>query len=255
VEKNRKENENEKKKEEKSPHCNYLQNERNTLMTTFSRIAISIMLTTTAAHADEPQKLFVKDGVPQGWTVRRWDDVSKRVEGSDWTVKDSVLRPGQQRGTWLLSDKEYGDFVLEFEIKLTERGNSGIALRSPAKGDPAFDGLEFQIADVRYNPDAKPSELTGGIYRAVAPSKQEYRPTEWNSGRIELQGTKLRAVLNGVLVQDIDLTTFDQPVKRHDGSDAPPLKDRPRKGHIGFQHLSRNNEPIEIRNVRITELK
>jgi hypothetical protein len=44
-------------------------------------------------------------------------------------------------------------------------------------------------------------------------------------------------------------------VKRHDGTDAPPLKDRPRKGHIGFQHLSRDNEPVLIRGVRIKELK
>ena len=53
----------------------------------------------------------------------------------------------------------------------------------------------------------------------------------------------------------IDLAKFDQPVKRHDGKDAPPIKDRPKKGHIGFQHLSRSNEPIQIRKARIKELK
>jgi hypothetical protein len=44
-------------------------------------------------------------------------------------------------------------------------------------------------------------------------------------------------------------------VKRHDGSLAPPIKDRPKRGHLGFQHLSRNNEPVMIRNARIKELK
>jgi hypothetical protein len=123
------------------------------------------------------------------------------------------------------------------------------------RGDPAFDGLELQVADLRYNTAAKDSELTGGLYRAVAPTKQVYKPTEWNSFRIELKGSRFKATINGELVQDIDLDKFDQPVKRHDGTDAPPLKDRPRKGHIGFQHLSRNNEPIEIRKVKLTELK
>ena len=78
---------------------------------------------------------------------------------------------------------------------------------------------------------------------------------EWNKFHIELRGTHLKATLNGTLIQDVDLKTLDQPTKRHDGSDAVPVKDRPLKGHIGFQHLSRNNELVLIRNVRIQELK
>jgi hypothetical protein len=37
--------------------------------------------------------------------------------------------------------------------------------------------MELQVADYRYNTQAKPSELTGGIYRAIAPSKQVYKLT------------------------------------------------------------------------------
>jgi hypothetical protein len=209
----------------------------------------------TSLQDDGFTPMFPKDGVPQGWIVTEWNDLSKRVKGNDWTVKDGVLSPGKQRGTWLVSEKEYTDFVLEFEIKLTEVGNSGVALRAPMKGDPAFEGMELQVADLRYNTEAKDSELTAGIYRAIAPTKQVYRPTEWNSFRIELKGERLKATVNGEVVQDVDLTKFDQPVKRHDGTDAPPVKDRPRKGHIGFQHLSRNNEPIQIRNARLKEMK
>ncbi len=198
--------------------------------------------------------LFPPNGRPTGFSVREWNDLSKPVAGVEWTIKDGVLNSSRNRGNWLVSDKEYGDFVLEFEIRLTEVGNSGVALRAPMKGDPAFDGMELQVADFRYNTQAKPSELTGGIYRAIAPTKQVYRPTEWNTFHIELKGTHLKAVINGELVQDVDLTKFDQPVKRHDNSDAPPVKDRPRRGHIGFQHLSRNNEPVLIRNARIKEL-
>jgi len=208
-----------------------------------------------ATLADGPVALFPDDGPPKGWVVRAWNDVAKPAgDDTAWTVKDGVLTPGKQRGTWLMSEKEYGDFVLEFEIKLSERGNSGVALRAPLRGDPAFDGLELQFADLRYNTMAKASELTGGVYRAAAPTKQVYKPTEWNTCKVELQGPRLKATINGELVQDIDLTTFDKPVARHDGTDAPPLKDRPRKGHLGFQHLSRNNEPIQIRNVKLTVL-
>jgi hypothetical protein len=107
--------------------------------------------------------------------VTTWNDLANPAEDAVWTVRDGVLHSGEERGTWLVSEKEYEDFVLEFEIKLTEHGNSGVALRAPLKGDPAFDGMELQVADFRYNTQAKDSELTGGIYRAIAPSRQVYR--------------------------------------------------------------------------------
>ena len=223
------------------------------------RLALSACVYLAASLAwaadDAFQPLFPEDGPPRGWRVTTWNDLARPAEDAAWSVRDGVLRSSEQRGTWLVSEKQYEDFVLEFEIKLTTHGNSGVALRAPLKGDPAFDGMELQVADLRYNTQAKDSELTGGIYRAVAPSKQVYQPTEWNRFRIELKGPRLKVTLNDELIQDVDLGEFDQPVKRHDGSDAPPVKDRPGRGHIGFQHLSRDNEPVLIRNARIKELK
>lgn len=199
--------------------------------------------------------LFPKDGVPEGWAVRRWDDVSKPAEtNAVWKVEGGVLHGSNPRGTWLMCEKEYGDFVLEFEFKLGETGNSGCALRAPMRGDPAFDGMELQMADFRYNQQAKDSELTGGLYRAVAPTKQVYRPTEWNSYQVRLKGRHLKVVLNGETIQDINLEEQTQTVKRHDGSDAPPIKDRPKRGHIGFQELSRGETHVQIRNARIQVL-
>ena len=211
------------------------------------------------ARADEKaadfRPLFPKDGPPEGFSVRLWSDVSKPGPGdAAWIVKDGMLQSQGERGNWLISDREYGDFVLEYEFKLGPQGNSGCALRSPDRGDPAFDGLELQMADFRYNTKAKDSELTGGFYRAVAPTKQLYKPEEWNTMRVELRGSKARVTLNGEIVQDIDFSTFKDPVARHDGTAAPPLKDRPLKGRIGFQNLSRGGSPVAIRNARIREL-
>ncbi len=224
------------------------------------RIAIWLLLalllqpaTRPASETDRFVPLFPEEGVPAGWVVTEWSDVSRPVEEVRWTVRDGVLRSGERRGTWLISEATYGDFVLEFEIRLTALGNAGVALRAPMKGDPAFDGLEFQVADYRYNTQAAESELTGGIYRAIAPTKQAYRPTEWNRVRIELTGSHLKATLNGETIQDVNLDEFDQPVPRHDGTMAPPIRDRPRRGHIGFQHLSRDGA-VEIRNARIRVL-
>jgi hypothetical protein len=199
--------------------------------------------------------LFAKDGVPQSWRVGAWDDVSKPgPEGAQWMVKDGVLHGSEPRGTWLISEREYGDFILEYEFKLGQRGNSGLALRTPAKGDPAFDGMELQMADFRYNTNATAAELTGGLYRALAPSKQVYKPEQWNTYHVELRGSHITVILNGEKIQDTDLSSYDQPVKRHDGTMASPLKDRPRKGHIGFQELSRGGDHVMIRNARIKVL-
>lgn len=201
-------------------------------------------------------RLFPKDGIPEGWVVRAWNDVSQPPsQATDWKVENGILHGSEPRGTWLMSEKEYGDFVLQFEFKLGPTGNSGLALRSPMKGDPAFDGMELQMADFRYNPQAKDSELTGGLYRAVAPTKQVYKPTEWNRYEITLRGSRLRVVLNGETIQDINLDEQTQEVKRHDGTLAPPIKDRPRKGHIGFQELSRGSDHVQIRNARIKVLE
>jgi hypothetical protein len=199
--------------------------------------------------------LFPKDGVPDGWLVRSWSDIGKPVDPNvKWHVKDGILHGSEPRGTWLVSKRQYSDFILKFDFKLGPTGNSGCALRAPLAGDPAFDGMEMQMADYRYNTSAKDSELTAGIYRAIAPRKQVYKPTQWNSYVIILEGSHLHATLNGVVVHDLNLDEQAQVVLRHNGQPAPPIKDRPRKGHIGFQELSRGGDHVLIRNARIKVL-
>lgn len=200
--------------------------------------------------------LFPTNGTPAGWTVRAWDDLAKPApSGTVWRVEEGVLHGSPDRGTWLVSEKEYGDFVLTYEFKLGPRGNSGCALRSPMRGDPAFDGMELQMVDLRYHPSAKDSELTGGLYRAIPPVKQVYRPTEWNRYEITLRGPHLKVVLNGEVIHDLNLDEQKQTALRHDGTEAPAIKDRPRRGHIGFQELSRGEERVQIRNARIRVLQ
>jgi hypothetical protein len=225
-------------------------------------LAVVLALGTMALANEQIEKeegfvpLFPKDGVPEGWLVRSWSDVSKPPANPDtkWFVRDAILHGGEPRGSWLMSQKQYGDFILKFDFKLGPTGNSGCALRAPLAGDPAFDGMELQMADYRYNPQAKDSELTGGIYRAIAPRKQVYKPTEWNTYAITLKGPQLHVVLNGEVILDVNLDEQDQVVLRHNGQPCPKIKDRPRKGHIGFQELSRGGDTVRIRNARIKVL-
>ena len=212
----------------------------------------------TSSDQEGFRPLFPKDGIPEGWRVSSWSDVSNPgPEGAVWRVVDGVLHGSEPRGTWLVSEKQYGDFILQFEFKLGERGNSGCGLRFPAQGDPAFDGLELQMVDPRYYPpDMKvpPEELTGGLYRAVAPREQRLKPTEWNRYEVECRGPHVRVKLNGEQILDVNLEEHTKVIQRHDGSEAVPLKERPRAGHIGFQELSRGGAHVEIRNAQIKEL-
>lgn len=230
----------------------------------FPKALILLSMATLAwtALAAEPEagfvKLFPEEGVPKGWTVRKWDNVKDAAAtGVVWKVESGVLHGSDPRGTWLMSEKEYGDFILKFEWKLGERGNSGTALRAPMTGDPAFDGLELQMVDPRYYPatmKVTPAELTASLYLAVAPAEQLFKPTDWNSYEITCRGASVKAALNGRQVLDVNLEEQTKPTKRHDGTPAPPLKDRPRKGHIGFQELSRGGGHVEIRNALIKVL-
>jgi len=212
------------------------------------------------AQADDGfQDLLTGDGAPQGWLVTDWSDLRKSPpDDAQWKITDGVLQGSTPRGTWLMSEAEYGDFILEFEWKLGERGNSGVALRSPMRGDPAFDGLELQMVDPRYFPQGQTpqaNELTGSLYRASAPSEQVFKPEAWNRYEITCHGPRVTVVLNGVTIQDLNLDEQTSKPLRHDGSEAPALKNRPRRGHIGFQELSRGGGQVEIRNVRIKPLE
>jgi hypothetical protein len=198
--------------------------------------------------------LFPTDGVPAGWTVRNWADVSQDPPpGAQWVVTDGILRGSTPRGTWLVSDREYGDFTLEYEFRLAERGNSGLGLRFPASGDPAVTGMELQMVDARYfgtNYISEAWELTGALYKALAPNEQVYRPLEWNSYRVTCRGSALSVVLNGKAILDVDLDRHAASLPK-----GAPLSQRPRRGRIGFQELSRAGGLVEIRNARIRVLE
>ncbi len=207
-------------------------------------------------QAEEIKSLFPDDGIPKDWVVRAWSDVGKTgPKGAQWIVEKGVLNGGGARGSWLISKKDYTDFELSFDFKLGPQGNSGLALRSPSAGDPAFDGLELQMADYRYNTKAKNSELTGGLYRALAPSQQVYKPEKWNNYQIKIKGSHIKVILNDVLIIDEDLNKHKTIIKRHNGKDAPALRDRPKSGKIGFQNLSRGGSPVLIKNAKIKILE
>lgn len=170
---------------------------------------------------------------------------------SGYTVEDGAIVCIPGKGGNLFTDKEYSDFHLKLEIKLTPGANNGIGLRSPLQGDPAYVGMEIQVLDdhaPKYK-NLKPYQYHGSVY-GVAPAKRGHlKPAgEWNSQEIICRGRQVTIKLNGEVIVDVDLDEASTP-KTIDGANHPGLKRQ--SGHIGFLgHGSR----VEFRNIRIKDL-
>lgn len=165
---------------------------------------------------------------------------------ASWAVEDGVLFTKGSGGGWLMTEKEYGDFELKLEFRVPKGGNSGVALRSPMKGDPAYTGMEIQILDDPSYKGLKEWQHTGSIYGVVAAAKLATKPVgEWNAYHITCKGRKVKVELNGEKIVDADLDDHkEKHAKEHPGI----LRE---KGHIGLQE---HGGKVEFRNVRVKEL-
>jgi hypothetical protein len=221
-------------------------------MRTAQLLPLGLLVLVSAAPSSDWTPLFPADGEPKGFHVTAWDDVSKPApDGAKWVAKDGVLHGSAPRGTWLVSDDQYADFELELDFKIAAPGNSGVGLRFPDAGDPAFDGLELQIMGKTYRgkDEVPTNERTGALYQLFTPKVEAFRQDDWNHYDITCRGPHILIYLNGHRIQDLNLDEHKETPKR---GKAPA--DRPRKGHIGFQELSRGDTHVMIKNARIRRL-
>ena len=70
-------------------------------------------------------------------------------KGEGYAVEDGAI-VCTPKGSFLHTEKEYADFVLDFEFKLQPGSNNGIGLRYPGSGDAAYVGMEIQVLDDRH---------------------------------------------------------------------------------------------------------
>ena len=158
-----------------------------------------------------------------------------------------VVHPERGGGN-LYTAKEYTDFVLRFEFKLTPAANNGLGIRAPLEGDAAYVGMELQILEdgspVYW--DLQPYQYHGSIYGVVPARRGVLRPVgEWNTEEVTVKGRRVTVVVNGVTVVDADLDEASASGTM-DGKDHPGLKRT--SGHIGFLG---HGSIVELRNIRI----
>ena len=181
-----------------------------------------------------------------GKDLTGWDVVEGK--NGSWGVQDGILFTTGEGGGWLSTVKEYDNFQLDLDFKVVKGGNSGVFLRSPHKGDPAYVGMEIQVLDdyAAEYATLKPWQYTGSVYGVQAPSSRATKQAgEWQHMQITAQGTHVKVVLNGTTTIDTDLLQHLEQEKEH-----PGLKRR--HGFIGLQNHSTR---VEYRNITIRELE
>lgn len=211
------------------------------------RSALAILIALTASvRADDAAK------PPEGFTTlfngKNLEGWKPTGDAKAWAAEEGNIVCKGGGGGYLLTEKEYGDFEFRCEYKWSkEGGNSGVGIRTPAKGDPAYVGMEIQLID----DEGWPGKLadyqhTGSIYD-VQPAKaaENKKIGEWNTVRIVCKGRKVTVEQNGKSLVDANLDDYEKKFEKH-----PGLKRE--SGHIGFQSY---NIKVEFRNVYVKELK
>ena len=183
----------------------------------------------------------------EGWTAYHDSGEEVPLEQSSWNVEDGAIHcSGKGPDYWLVPNGKLGDFVLRLEFKLTTDANSGVFLRAPETGAPAWKGFEIQVIDdVGYEPN---KHSTGSIYDVLSPMRNMSHPIgEWNSMEITCKGTKVKVVHNGATVIWIDFAELTEPIGKFDF----PYSKIPKEGYIGVQN---HGGEVWYRNVEIKKL-
>ena len=172
---------------------------------------------------------------------------------SSYLVKDGmiVIEPKGGGGGNLYTEKEYGNFVLQFEFQLTPGANNGLGIHAPLEGDAAYVGKEFQILDNEAEKyvGLQAYQYHGSLY-GVMPAKRGYlRPTgEWNQQEVRINHPFVTVILNGEVILEGNYLEASQSGTL-DKKEHPGLARS--RGHIGFLG---HGDLVRFRHILIKEL-
>lgn len=136
----------------------------------------------------------------QGWKQlngqAKYEVVNGEIVGT--TVPD-------QPNSFLSTEKNYGDFILELELFVDDSMNSGVQIRSESKADY----LNGKVHGYQVEIDPSDRKFSGGIYDEsrrgwlypmdINPKgKMAFKNQQWNKYRVECIGNSIRTWINGI---------------------------------------------------------
>lgn len=190
-----------------------------------------LVATSSSGDGDEPAPpSTLLPPIFNGRDLSGW----KAVEGGFWKVIDGILvgeNDAEKKGSMLYTERDYGDVILEGEVRWSGEIDSGFMLRRPE--------IQLQIGVSRsLKRDMTCSFYVGG-YPEEAQAKRAgelLRPGDWNRIRIHAEGDTFTVWLNG---EEVSRYTTPKP-------SAP--------GPIGLQIHGGLEMKVEFRNLRALAL-
>ncbi|MFH0758345.1 MAG: DUF1080 domain-containing protein [Bacteroidota bacterium] len=190
----------------------------------FASLALAIILLPvhcTSPVQDEGWIYLFNGETLEGWSVHS-GKAQYRVE--DGCIVGQAV-PGSPN-SFLCTEKEYGDFILEFDVLLEDNElNSGVQFRSLIAPQELM--FWFRNDQGAYTSNTIPADRvygyqveiaagggSGGVYdearRAMMPwwpgndseEGKAFKPKKWNTYRIECKGDSIKTIVNGVVVAD-----------------------------------------------------
>lgn len=163
-----------------------------------------------------------------------------------WGAEQGVLYVAGGGGGYLMTTEEYADFELRLEFKLPKMGNSGVGIRTPLKGDPAYVGMEIQLLDDPNWKGLRPTQFCGSIYDVVGATQKNALKGfgEWNAMTIVAKDRTVTVTLNGVEIVNANLDDYKEKFAKHPGLER-------KTGHIGLQSY---NFRVEYKNIFLKKL-
>ncbi|QCR23408.1 DUF1080 domain-containing protein [Pontibacter sp. SGAir0037] len=192
-----------------------------------------------------------KDAFPEkGWKVENGELIVIKSDGAE-----------SRNGGDIITEKEYSDFELTLEAKLTPGANSGVKYfvteRLPKSPGSAI-GLEFQLLDDERHPDAKMGKsgnrTIASLYDLITAKNKQASPIgEWNQVCIVSDGKHVEHWLNGTKVVEYERgsTAFRDLVAGSKYKDYENFGEA-EQGHILLQD---HGDEVHFRNIKLRELK
>jgi hypothetical protein len=213
-----------------------------------SKLTLLAVLALTASPAVAGDWVVLFDGKSlEGWTQRNGTAKYAAEEG---TIVGTTNEGSPN--SFLCTNEEYGNFELEFEVKVDDRLNSGVQIRSQTKdGDPngRVNGPQVEIeasGDGGANAGYVYGEATGRGWltpESRLKAHKHFKDGEWNKFRVVAFGPRIQTWINAQPIEDL---TDDAIYETH------------AKGFIGLQvhGIAKGAGPYQVawRNIRIKTL-
>jgi hypothetical protein len=199
-----------------------------------------------------------------GKTLDGWRDFKgdSTVVNAPWKAEDGTLTSlglGSDSTGYIVTTKEYENFIVSFDWKISEGGNSGFlyhVVERPELKVPYVTGPEYQlIDDIGFPSKIEEWQKAGADYAMYVcdTTKKVLKSIgEWNNSKIVFDNGHVEHWLNGQKVLEFEAWTDDWFARKGSGKwDNAPEYGLARSGVIALQdHGSR----IWFRNMKIKEL-